>query len=417
MADETQVAITSINHIPTIPEDRARFLNNKRIMLTYKTHINKDALHNFILNVCGRDSFAFIRSAHEAPDNGSGSNKHPYAHTHTVVDFTQAYSQRNCRIFDWPDTVNGILDPDSGRIVIHPQIQPLKSELHFRNAKAYLGKEDPANSDLLVKDVPLALICWKYDTLPEMLAAMVKKPSDVIGLTALYNSKPEDDDEPEFDLYPWQQTLVDELTNTEGNSRKIMWIVDSQGNSGKTTVAKCCVSRDRKRFYYVNALPNARDGATIIVNALKSGWSGNTLFVNMTRANEDYKGFYDILESVIDGMVTTHKFEGRTHRIKCKRIVVLANWEPKYNKWSPDRYDMRKIAIKNVIAPQKSLLNISPSGGKLDYELIKFTPHNYSQSDTRSPLENMHQLQATNDDLMRQNTLLANKIVSQMQSL
>jgi len=106
-------------------------------MLTYKHHIDKKALEAFIK---ARAPVSFLRIAHE-----SGDAHHPYLHTHVLIQFEGLFRSNNCRVFDIRDA----REPN-GRI--HPHISRIQDTRHWCNAKRYLAKEDPENSDLGQQD-------------------------------------------------------------------------------------------------------------------------------------------------------------------------------------------------------------------------------------------------------------------------
>ena len=175
---------------------------NRRILLTYKTHLDKDAWIEWIST---KTSITpdFVRLAHE-----TGDKTNPYNHTHCVIDFGKVFQTVNMSYFDYEN--------------IHPHIRVLKNAKALKDAKTYIAKEDPANKDLLVETTPVADIVWSKDSLQEALR-MAKKPSDATGIIALYNAKSETlPSIPEWRMpkQDWQETssmssLIPPMNTTE----------------------------------------------------------------------------------------------------------------------------------------------------------------------------------------------------------
>ena len=117
---------------------------NRRALLTYKTHLDKDAWIEWISTKTGLTP-DFVRLAHE-----TGDKTNPYNHTHCVIDFGKVFQTINMSYFDYEN--------------IHPHIRVLKSAKALKDAKTYIAKEDPANKDLLVETTPVADIVWSKDS-------------------------------------------------------------------------------------------------------------------------------------------------------------------------------------------------------------------------------------------------------------
>ena len=117
---------------------------NRRALLTYKTHLDKDAWIEWITTKT-KGTPDFVRLAHE-----TGDKTNPYDHTHCVVDFGKVLQTINMSYFDYEN--------------IHPHIRVLKNAKALKDAKTYIAKEDPANKDLLVETTPIAEVIWSKDS-------------------------------------------------------------------------------------------------------------------------------------------------------------------------------------------------------------------------------------------------------------
>lgn len=157
---------------PEVPEgneivtDKTGFrIQGTRYLLTYKSHIVKDDLSEFLGTI--KDSHKIIQfiAAHETADS-----KNPYQHTHAYVDYGKKFESENCRIFDW------VCEDGS---IIHPHIRTCKNNVDklFR----YLAKEDPENAHLLEKCESLAAKVQKYSSKKELLEKIEMRPIEVSG--------------------------------------------------------------------------------------------------------------------------------------------------------------------------------------------------------------------------------------------
>ena len=130
--DETQGSEITV-------DEKGKFVFRQcRAMLTYKTHLDKEAYKAWFVEKVQRD-LKFFRMAHE-----KGDKSHPYLHTHVIFFVSgKPLETKIARYFDYG------VDPDDPTKQIHPNIWRFaKGEKHYRNCISYLAKEDPANIDL-----------------------------------------------------------------------------------------------------------------------------------------------------------------------------------------------------------------------------------------------------------------------------
>jgi len=157
---------------------------NQKVLFTYKTHIDKKKITEFF-NGLNNGECKFIRAAHE-----TGDENHNYDHTHILVDFGKKFQTKNVRLFDFED--------------IHPHINTMKTITHFKNARAYLAKEDIANADL--KEPVLSVIerVWSHNTVQDAMINNVARLADVSGVVAAFKLKPQQVCEQKIVPRPWQ---------------------------------------------------------------------------------------------------------------------------------------------------------------------------------------------------------------------
>lgn len=145
----------------------------------------------------------------------------------------------------------------------------------------------------------------------------------------------------EAELRPWQEQLKNKLEE-DPDDRKIMWYWENNGNVGKTWMAK-----------YLQA----QYGATVLDCSKKAdlaymlrGHAGNCVVFNVVRSmDEQFMGHvYGLAEAIKDDLVMSTKYECTAVPLGKQHVVVFANQEPDYQKWSEDRYCVTEI---NTVTP------------------------------------------------------------------
>ena len=134
---------------------------------------------------------------------------------------------------------------------------------------------------------------------------------------------------------PWQREMLDKLAMPPGD-RKMFWIYDPTGNSGKTKFAKTlCFRHDAVGLGYGNS--------TDVLN-LVSKFVGKRIYCwNLTRAkpaNLSELDLYSAMESVKDGFFINLKYETAQVLMDPPHVLVMANHVPKYAHISADRWDV-----------------------------------------------------------------------------
>lgn len=358
-----------------VKEDRKKFLNNQRLMLTYKTHLPKNEFEDWFVEKIKFEP-TFFRMAHE-----TGDRSHAYDHTHVVVDFGKQYQCNNCRWFDFTD--------------IHPNIKLIKSAKHFENAKMYLAKEDPENKDLAFKPC-LYTVVSNCENKSGVLK-LCKKPSDAQGLLTLWDNRLKEEEsckihkitrwqkqafqlmqkpkessssaEEYAGLIPYTQKQIDDLMKKphkfkSGRDRKLTVYWQPKGCGGKTWFGKQLMIFDPKRFYMIQGVGSMRDVATQIHNGVANGWTGEILLINISRSCADHK-IYNVIESLRDGILSTQKFNGETFTYGIKDLVIFTNFMPNLEQVSIDRWTIYEIDSKTMFA---SPMNIDRAKAIFDME-------------------------------------------------
>jgi Putative viral replication protein len=138
-------------------------------------------------------------------------------------------------------------------------------------------------------------------------------------------------------LYPlrlWQQSLYQTLL-LPPEERKIIFIVDPVGNSGKSWFSHYyCFLHDNAQVL----LPGKKADMSYALNPLI-----RVLFVDAPRSKQGEYLQYDFLEDVKNGYVFCSKYESRVKQLMACHVVVMMNEDPDMSKLSMDRYCIRRV--------------------------------------------------------------------------
>jgi len=145
----------------------------------------------------------------------------------------------------------------------------------------------------------------------------------------------------EHPFRPWQQTLYDELLG-DPDPRKIKFLIDPRGNSGKSWFAHYFLSKDVRPAQVL--LPGKKAD---MVYALQPGIQ--VLFIDAPRSKQGEYLQYDFLEEVKNGYVFSSKYESRMKTLPPCHVVVSMNEEPDLTKLSFDRYDLVRLTDHNLM--------------------------------------------------------------------
>jgi len=317
---------------PPVPESKFRF-QNSMAMLTYKTHLDKSKYVEWFTNKIAKP--LFIRLAHETGSAEDEEDK--YDHTHVIFKLKTAFQTRDQRFFDYES--------------IHPHIKVYKYNKALEDAKKYIAKEDPENSDLLIDDGPnVAEKIWDQKTLQDAVK-LCKSASEAMGIIAIYNLKKSAVviDEEDLPKQKWQKDFIQErkLPPTAAQRRQVTWYVDEIGNTGKTNLARYLLVTEPNSWFIAKDMGTSRDCATIVQNALATGWNGHGIILDLPRTAMNHDRMYAYIEEIKDGLVTSQKYSGKTSVFNKPHLIIFANWKPKCYNLSVDRWDIRYIKRDN----------------------------------------------------------------------
>lgn len=135
-------------------------------------------------------------------------------------------------------------------------------------------------------------------------------------------------------LRPWQEIVVEKIKNQD--NRQILWITDFLGNNGKTFLAE-----------YLETL-----GAFVILGGAKRdiayAYDEQEIVVIDVPREDQEKMDYSLLECLKNGWLWCPKYHSRLKRFKPAKILVLANWYPKVDRLSGDRWNIYQLIIDTL---------------------------------------------------------------------
>lgn len=264
-------------------------LRHKRIMLTYKTHIDKKKLVQFLNTVL---PVRFYGVCHE-----TGNEEFAYLHTHALIWFGPVQPNiKNCRRLDYEG--------------IHPHIKRIIDDGHWANSVTYIQKEDTS---------------FYANCTDDLQCASVKVQVDKI-----------------LSKRTWGQVLCDEDTAGIAQSR-LWWCKEvHHGNlkrrrierrRHKTKVhVRYGPSGSGKSEYFWDKYPNADD--VRFVNGFLIGYNGGDVVII-----DDLKPDIipcGLLLNLMDRYPCTVNVKGGEVEWSPKLLCITANHHPKV--WSSSIY-------------------------------------------------------------------------------
>lgn len=140
----------------------------------------------------------------------------------------------------------------------------------------------------------------------------------------------------EYEEREWQTELL-KVLELPPDPRKIIWLWEPIGSSGKTTIAKhICLT---KNAIYVSG--RARDmKSAIACQKIKP----EIVLVDLPRTVEGFVSYQGI-EEIKNGIFFNGKYESGMVLFNNPHVIVLANFPPDEDKLSSDRWDTKRIRI------------------------------------------------------------------------
>ncbi|AUM61757.1 Rep [uncultured virus] len=138
-------------------------------------------------------------------------------------------------------------------------------------------------------------------------------------------------------LYQWECKVLDFLENCD-DDRKIIWIYDEIGNSGKTCFCKHICLKNENALYLQGKCNDIKYAISIFTEKKDL----DIAFFDFPRTSEEYIS-YDAIECVKNGIFFSGKYEGKMHLSNSPIVICFANFKPELEKLSLDRWIIYEI--------------------------------------------------------------------------
>ncbi len=136
----------------------------------------------------------------------------------------------------------------------------------------------------------------------------------------------------------WQKQVLHTVAKPCKDDRKINWIYDKRGNTGKSFLTK-----------YLMRVENALvvDGRKTdifhqIAKRKEEGIAVPLVIIDIPRASFSNIS-YSAIECIKNGFISSGKYEGGQYTFKSPHIYVFANSRPERSKFSKDRWNIIKL--------------------------------------------------------------------------
>lgn len=322
-------------------------LSNKRLLLTYKTHINKEEMKEFITSLAVtrvKKNPVAIEIAHETGKTGGVD----YPHTHVAVDFGDLFNNKSknaMRTFDW--------ETDEGSI-IHPNIRVISTNVHWKAVMRYLSKEDPDNSHLIGfgqdKELNIDEVLESKTDI-EAIKNAATKWSDVNGILATRRARSgikriggrRGRTIVKRDEQAWWQ-LVFDIHEMESEPRLIHWIYDRKGGSGKTRLCRYMRQDYPNDWITLNVTARTCDAAEFFNSFADDGWEGHGIIIDVPRQCNEWKSLYTVIEDMKSGYVGSWKNSSKSLELDREpHVIVMSNRLPMIHTMSLDRWKIYEL--------------------------------------------------------------------------
>jgi len=288
-------------------------LNNRRIMLTYTSHLPKEEFTEWLGRQCKPYIIKEIYIAHETGEDV----KNPYDHTHVCLDFGKPFQTRRCRKFDYTE--------------IHPHIRKILTALHWKNAVRYMAKEDVSCLELEkykgeVADKFDVELLWQCKSLHEAMVMFCNDERKAAGIKLLWEMR--DIAEPEFRsapldvLLPWQQHVWNVCLG-KPDDREIFFVVNEEAGCGKSLFLAHLHDHFPKTVGVVS-MGRPQDMGDVLYDQLDRG-KVDVIVVDCPMGHFFERQHLSTLESFKDGRWSKTKHKGRLVRMARPHIIVFTN--------------------------------------------------------------------------------------------
>ena len=212
----------------------------------------------------------------------------------------------------------------------------IQGGLYFKNARTFKA---------LKKDLPKCHIEWAKSWGAVKNYCKKKETRDGETFTVGVENKPRfpfaiKDVMANSTPRPFQQQILD-LIKEEPDDRTIYWFWESQGNVGKTALARHICIKNPNALYLTG---KAADMKYAVFNMVEAGVDIKVVLIDLTRTSKDFTGStYQGIEEIKNGIFFNNKYESKMCIFNPPHIICFANWEPNMNMLSEDRWEVIEI--------------------------------------------------------------------------
>lgn len=140
------------------------------------------------------------------------------------------------------------------------------------------------------------------------------------------------------EFYPWQISIC-EILSKDPDDRTILWVVESKGNTGKTSLAKhLCLKYKEEILYMTGKCADIKYGVTKFLEKHRL----RVAIFDYTRSIEKFVS-YEGLENVKNGILYSTKYESGQCIFDSPHVLVFSNFKPETDKLSRDRWKIYYI--------------------------------------------------------------------------
>ncbi len=138
----------------------------------------------------------------------------------------------------------------------------------------------------------------------------------------------------------WQKKVIDEIAIPCTNDRKINWLYDEEGNTGKSFLTKylmkvenALVVEGKKNDIFHQIAKRLDQEVPVKVDIV---------IIDVPRASFNNIS-YNAIECIKNGFISSGKYEGGQYSFKSPHVYVFANSKPDESKFSEDRWQIVEI--------------------------------------------------------------------------
>lgn len=151
----------------------------------------------------------------------------------------------------------------------------------------------------------------------------------------------------EREPFAWQQVLLDMCACVCEDDRAVYWIVDEEGNVGKSALVKSLVIRRPGDVLFIDGGKGA-DIKFSVYSHLKpkkptrEKRRARVVLWDLPRSSEG-RVSYNAMEGVKNGLIFSTKFESGSIAFNTPHLIIMSNWMPDTGQMSKDRWRIGRV--------------------------------------------------------------------------